>query len=68
MLLSLSCAATILVNLSGDPWNKHDEKVRKRAVYVCANDPRYKDTPCLYKLVKTKPRSFQAFCGEENES
>lgn len=62
-MLSLICAATIIINTSGDPWNEHDEKVMKRATYVCATNERYEDTPCLVKFYKKETRAYWAICG-----
>ena len=60
----LLCAATVLVNLTSDPWNSHDKKIYERAKYVCANDYRYKDEfPCIKSLTKYPDQHYSVICG-----
>ncbi len=62
------CSATIWINLTLEPWNNHDRKVYKRAVFVCGNDPRYADTPCVGSLTKTEPKTYQVICSPTIEN
>ena len=58
------CAATIIVNLSGQPWTEFDNKSKKRAEHTCKKT--YKD--CLKKFVKKEERHYLAICGgKKNE-
>jgi len=57
------CLAAILTNTSGFDWNKHDEKIFKRAQYVCGTDKRYDDTKCVRRFTKTKVRTYRVICG-----
>lgn len=54
-----TCVATIIVNLSGQPWTKLDDKNKKRAEYTCIKT--YKD--CLKKFIKKEQRHYVAICG-----
>jgi len=57
------CLAAVLINISGFDWDKHDKKIFKRAEYVCANDKRYEDTPCVRKFIKKEERVYNVICG-----
>ena len=59
------CLSAILVNTSGFEWNKHDEKIYKRAEYVCSTDERYADSKCVYSFTKTEERVYRVICGEQ---
>jgi len=63
-MMGLICAATILINLSSEPWDSKDSKIFKRAKYVCSNDFRYKnDTPCLKSFTKKDDMVYNCICG-----
>jgi hypothetical protein len=53
------CAATIMINLSGQPWTKFDMQTKKRAKVRC--NKLYND--CLKKFVKKEGRHYIAICG-----
>jgi len=57
--MSLICAATILINLSGFPWNKNDMNVMKATKISCEKE--YKE--CLKKFIKKGERNYNAICG-----
>lgn len=63
LFASLACPKVKLINTSGHTWNKHDETVFKRAVYVCSKDPRYaSDTPCVGMFHKKEERGYLVLC------
>jgi len=63
LLLTLICPKTKVVNESGLPWNKTDERVFKSAVMKCKSDPMYaSDTPCLGVFYKREIRAYAAIC------
>ena len=57
------CLAAALINTSGFEWNKHDEKIYKRAEYVCATDSRYAENRCVTTFTKTEERVYRVICG-----
>ena len=61
---SLLCAATIFINMSGFDWNMHDQKILKRAEYVCGNDKRYEGSTCVKFFTKTEKQVYRVLCGE----
>ncbi len=58
------CALTIMINLSDEPWNKHDVETKNRAKVTCKKV--YKS--CLKKFIKKEPRNYHAICGGKDES
>lgn len=58
-MLLITCAATIMINLSNIPWNAKDEQVKNRADQVCRIE--YKS--CLKKFIKKEERTYNAICG-----
>lgn len=60
MYMLAICAATLMINLSSEPWNSLDMKSKKRASYVCKKQ--YKS--CLKKFVKKEKRVYNAICGD----
>jgi hypothetical protein len=61
----LSCAATIMINLSNQPWNKEDDANVLVAKSRCGEI--YSDAPCLKKFIKKEPNNYNAICGEESK-
>lgn len=58
------CAAIILINLSFLPWDEKDLKIINRAMYVCANDERYKkEFPCVKSVTKHPEQHYGVICG-----
>lgn len=55
------CAATIMINLTNEPWNEVDLRSKRRAVYVC----RTEYNGCLKTFTKKEPRNYRAICSEE---
>lgn len=53
------CAAAVIINLT-PIWNDLDDKVLKRAHFVCQT--RYK--LCLKKLIKKEALLYNAICGK----
>ena len=62
-MILFTCVATIMINLSGYPWNQHDIDTKERAVKTCKKD--YND--CLKKFIKKEPRVYNAICGGKKE-
>jgi len=62
---SLFCITTMLLNLSSEPMfdDKRDNKALVRASYVCYNDDRYKDQPCLKYFIKSDVGVYNVICG-----
>jgi hypothetical protein len=58
-----SCAATIMINISGEPWNREDEENMRAATARCPQ--LYSDAPCLSKFIKKQARTYEALCGGE---
>ena len=65
MIFSLLLCASVFIssNQSIEPWNAHDMKILTRARFVCSNDGRYTDTPCVKSFVKTEVRAYRVVCG-----
>lgn len=58
--LMMTCPTPLIINLSTDPWNKHDRKVYGVANYRCRTE--YKS--CLRKFIKKESLVFNAICGK----
>lgn len=58
------CVAIILINLSSLPWDEKDFRIIERAKYVCANDERYRETPCVKRFTKHPAQHYEVICGE----
>lgn len=69
LLLSsvLLCLPVKIINTSGIPWNKDDDAILTRAKYVCGNDKRYTDTPCVGMIHKKEERHFLVLCTYKRE-
>jgi hypothetical protein len=65
--MKLVCTVTLFVNLTSEPWNKHDSKIYKRATYVCANDDRYIGYPCVKEFTKHPERHYSVIYGKESK-
>lgn len=55
------CAAALLINLSKEPWSKHDLKMRDSASKRCV--VHYPKSPCLKKFIKVEYHKYRALCG-----
>lgn len=53
------CVATIMINMSNEPWNDRDKRNMKNAEKTCAIS--YED--CLQKFIKKEPLNYNAICG-----
>lgn len=60
------CAAVLLINLSGIPFNDFDRKVIKNAKEGCSKY--YKDNPCLKQFIKKEKLVYSAICGPKSSS
>jgi len=58
-MILLTCGLTIMINLSGIPWNKTDNMSKKRAMYVCQANY----NACLFKFIKKEKLVYRAVCG-----
>lgn len=56
----LTCIATILINLTNQPWNKHDLEVKDFASKRCV--VHYQNSPCLKKFIKKDKQTYNAIC------
>ena len=59
--MMLACVATVLVNVSSEPWKPRDDESLAQARGRCTQ--LYKDSPCLVKFVKVEPGIYRAICG-----
>ncbi len=60
---TILCSASFFLNTSGIPWNDHDKKILKRAEFVCGNDARYTENPCVHTFTKTEAQVYRVICG-----
>lgn len=60
MSLLYICAATVMINMTNEPWTDFDLRTKRRATYVCRTE--YKG--CLKRFIKKEDRHYQAICGE----
>jgi hypothetical protein len=58
----LFCAATIMINLSHVPWNKHDKSVLDRNTTFCAQH--YEFSVCVKKFIKLRENGYHIWCGK----
>ena len=60
-LMSVVCAATLLVNESKEKWIPFDMAMQTEARERCRKE--YPDTPCLKKFIKKDIQVYWAICG-----
>lgn len=58
----VACVATIMVNLSKEPWNKEDQNSLLNAMFSCSKY--YEDSPCVIKFIKKEPSVYNVICGK----
>lgn len=66
-MISLTCAVTLLVNVSTISINQQDLRSFARAAKTCGSNKRYKESPCLKKFIKREQGTYWAICGEKQE-
>jgi len=59
----LICAATTIINSSGEPWNDQDRRNVTASRVHCKRE--YND--CLKKFIKKKARTYHAICGGKKD-
>ena len=62
----LACIATIVINLSNEPFNDTDRQNQKIASERCA--VHYPEAPCLKKFIKVEPLVYRAICVEDTKN
>lgn len=65
LAVALNCSPPNIHNESKEEWNKEDQATLERAIYKCAHDERYSDTPCLKDFYKREPGTYGAICSIE---
>lgn len=60
---TLICVTTMLLNITGQPYNQNDYKVLTRAQVVCERD--YKG--CVKTFQKRPEQTYRVLCGEKEE-
>lgn len=63
MLTKFLCTVPLIINLTGQPWNKVDESAKERAIYVC----KVRYDGCLKRFIKKEVQVYHAICGESSE-
>ncbi len=68
-MTKLLCISTLILNITGQPFgeDRRDVKALERTIKVCKTDERYKDSPCLKKILKKEPGVYWAECGSKEE-
>lgn len=61
ILLALSCPITKIENISGHPWNKHDQEVLEYVQKRCGQV--YPDSPCVKLFRKREAQDYSVICG-----
>lgn len=64
LFITLSCPATKMVNVSGDPWNDYDKSILEQAKKRCVQ--LYEDSPCVKLFRKYGKQDYSVICGDEN--
>lgn len=62
LFLSLACPDTKIQNVSGLPWNQHDQETLDGAKKRCGE--LYPDSPCVKLFRKYAFQSYSVICGE----
>lgn len=66
IILALSCSATVMQNVSTEPWNDYDKKELKYAQKRCGEI--YDDSPCVKLFRKFDKQQYSVICGKEKHA
>lgn len=61
--MNLICVTTILLNITGQPYNQNDFNVLSRAQQVCKET----HNGCVTKFQKRPKQTYRVLCGEKVE-
>jgi len=65
LMTALNCPEVKWINLTKEPWTKHDRKTAKFNEKRCMKW--FVKTPCMKEFHKLNTRTYFILCGKENE-